>query len=83
MCHECPDSKKTSSAVFFAVIFMLFIIGLIIKATLSAIKEKNNFVGIYMRIFVNHVHLVLITSYYTFNWSDSIYGFFVAIQPFG
>ena len=55
--------------------------GLIVKATLDGVTDRNNWVATFMRILINHIHLVLLTSSFNFNWNKYLRKFLAGFEP--
>jgi len=68
---------KLTLIAFALIVFIVFII----KSTNDSAVELLNYSGIYMRMLINHVHLILFISSFNFNWSQYIHKLFNAIKP--
>lgn len=53
----------------------------IIRAAINASIDKTSYASTYMRILMNHLHMLLITAYFHFNWSYHIKKFYTTIKP--
>lgn len=60
---------------------MIIIVIFIIKSVIDGSTDKTNVSSIYMRILMNHVHLIVFTSTFNFNWSDLIHRLFAYVKP--
>jgi hypothetical protein len=80
-CKKCPDSSTNIIRFIFVLIAVILFICFIIKATLDAVEDRNNWVSVFMRIFINHIHLILLTSSFNFNWSLYLRKFLTGIAP--
>jgi hypothetical protein len=52
--------------IFLAVVVLIIFI---IRCAIRAALDKTSIIGVYMRILMDHVHLLLFTTYFNFNWS--------------
>lgn len=63
-CKECPDF--TSYTVVFAVLLFLVLLFflIVIKLAYDASKDKIRKLSIYLRIVVDHLHLIIFIGYF-------------------
>lgn len=80
-CERCPSFA--SSVIRFIIVYALVIalIFAMIYLTLRTVTNRSSLTSIYLRQLINHVHLVLFTAAFNFNWTYFINRFYKGYKP--
>ena len=54
---------------------------LIIRSTLSGALQRKNIKSVYIKIMMNHLQLIYLTSSFDFEWPDNVLEFFKTTEP--
>ena len=73
---KCPN--PTWNIIRLLLIFLAIIIGiiLIVRSTLSGALQKKNLQSVYIKLLMNHLQLLTLTSSFDLRWPDSVNSFF-------
>ncbi|TNV87343.1 hypothetical protein FGO68_gene12842 [Halteria grandinella] len=81
VCKRCPSLLvNTLVIVAFALLIILVII-LLVWSNLRTSGKTKNYMPVYLRILVNHLHVITLIASFEFNWPDLFVSFFRGIQP--
>ena len=61
-------------AVIVGIVFM-------IKSTLNGALQRKNIQSVYIKILMNHLQLIYLTSSFDFDWPDNVVELFEASEP--
>ena len=77
--EKCPDLTWNIIRLF--LIFLAIIIGIVIivRSTLTGALQKKNVQSIYIKLLMNHLQLLTLTSSFDLRWPDNVSSF-LAIQ---
>ena len=59
----------------------IIIIVIIIRSTLEGALVRKNLQSVYMKILMNHLQLILLTSSFDFDWPDNVKEFYDSTKP--
>jgi hypothetical protein len=71
-CSLCPEEKSNIARLFFIMLALALAIVLMVRSTLQGALNKNNVTSIYIKILMNHLQLVLLTSSFEFKWPEKV-----------
>jgi len=80
-CDLCPDPTVNIVRLVFIFIIVAGVIIFMIRSTLAGAHQKNNVTSIFLKIMMNHVQLILLTSTFNFKWPELITKFFDTAKP--
>jgi hypothetical protein len=52
-----------------------------VKSNQNSEKEKKNYLPVYIRIFMNHLQLLVLTASFDLEWPENLQSFFNALKP--
>jgi len=64
--------------LFFVLIVAIVIL---IRSTLQGAFEKKNYLSVYLRIFLNHMQLLILTASFDFQWPNAVKEMFKSAAP--
>ena len=59
----------------------LALVAFMVRSTLAGANDKNNVTGIYIKILMNHIQLIMLTASFNFDWPDQVTSLFDSIKP--
>lgn len=62
-------------------IVAIVVIALIIRSTLAGAVQKKNVQSVYVKILMNHLQLLVLTSSFDFDWPDRVLELFNTSKP--
>ena len=77
----CPEKTTNILRLTFSFIGMIIVVIFVVRSTLQGAKETNNITGIYSKILLSHIQLIMLTASFNFNWPKKVMELFDATKP--
>ncbi|CAG9325840.1 unnamed protein product [Blepharisma stoltei] len=76
-CQKCPDTNTNIIRMFGFIIIFIFIALLTIRASKNSILGISTFTSIYIKIFWNYLHIMIIITTFNLNWHENWWNCFI------
>ncbi|CDW71354.1 UNKNOWN [Stylonychia lemnae] len=80
-CGKCPDQTSNIVRIVFVFLAMIVVVVFVVRSTLQGAKETGNITGIFFKILLNHIQLIMLTASFNFNWPAQVMAFFDTSKP--
>ena len=80
-CGACPNAIWNVIRLTGILIAVLVGIVFMIKSTLNGALQRKNIQSVYIKILMNHLQLIYLTSSFDFDWPDNVVELFEASEP--
>ena len=80
-CGKWPTPIGNAIKLFLIFVVVLICLVGIIKSTLNGALQKKNIQSVYMKILMNHIQLIYLTSSFEFDWPDNVAQIFKTSEP--
>ncbi|TNV88077.1 hypothetical protein FGO68_gene10837 [Halteria grandinella] len=81
ICKRCPSPSVNSLVIVAFGLLVIFVVILLVWSNLRIPGKAKNYMPVYLRILVNHLHVIALIASFEFNWPDQFVSFFRGIQP--
>jgi len=71
-CSICPPKGKNITRLFFLCVLCILGVSYLVMSTLKGAKDYKNVTSIYLKILMNHLQLILLTSSFDFSWPEQV-----------
>ena len=71
-CQECPDPAVNGIRICGITIAVLILIIFLVKSTMSSALRPRELTSVYLRILMNYLQLVMLTSTFNLNWPNEV-----------
>mmetsp|Transcript_32875 Transcript_32875/g.37654 ORF Transcript_32875/g.37654 Transcript_32875/m.37654 type:complete len:200 (-) Transcript_32875:14-613(-) len=80
-CDKCPNA--TWNIIRLLLVFIAVVVGVVfmIRSTLAGALQRKNVQSIYIKILMNHLQLLVLTSSFNFKWPDKVIELFDSLKP--
>jgi hypothetical protein len=80
---KCPKHHWNIMRLVGLFILMILIIILLVKVTINSANNKRNELGVYNRILVNHLQMIVIIFSFRLQWPQDFISMFTTAEPAG
>ena len=80
-CAECPSQWRNALLLSAILLIALFLIIVLIRTTLSSMKNQRSIGSVYFKILANHLQLIVLTLSFELDWPDQVKAFYSITQP--
>lgn len=81
MCAKCPSEAVSIVRMIMIILVLTLIVVILLRFTFVGMKEKSGLGSVYLRVLINHIHIVLLTAAFNFEWPTSLRDFFEFSRP--
>jgi hypothetical protein len=75
-CGQCPDEVLNTIRVILFFVLVTFIVGILVVFTIRGANNKRNILGVYNRVLVNHMQMLVIIYSFDLQWPDEFINIF-------
>lgn len=80
-CAKCPEQWKNILLLVGVFLIALILIVLLVKSTLNAVHSEKSPFAIYIKVMINHLQLIFLTSSFDLSWPDQVNAFYDQTEP--
>ncbi|CAG9325837.1 unnamed protein product [Blepharisma stoltei] len=71
-CEECPSFAKNLAIIIAIAIALFILVSIMVRATIKSAFKPKTLTSIYIRILLNYLQMVILTSTFKLNWPSEI-----------
>eukprot|EP00347_Sterkiella_histriomuscorum_P002765 403366887 len=76
VCTKCQNLTSNIIKIIGIFILVCFLIVLMVRSTIKGAQDRKNLLSVYQKILLNHIQLILLTSNFSYQWTQLVIDFF-------
>ncbi|CAG9321394.1 unnamed protein product [Blepharisma stoltei] len=75
-CKKCPDSSSSILITIIMILALLTVAFIMYKASIKSSLKPKSIASVYIKIFINYLQMIVITSTFNLNWPSEVLDLF-------